>query len=259
MSQWLVLFKKEVLEMWRNYKWIWIPTVFILLGVLQPLTAHYMPQILEANNLPKEMIENIPIPTAPQVLVEVLSHYGLLGILILVLSFMASVAGEKQNGSAVLVLVKPVSHLSYITAKWTAITSATLFSFALGYLAAWYYTGILVGEVSFIDFIASLLVYSVWLIFVVTVTLFFSTWMKSNGAIAFLSILTIGAISIATSLFSNVLTYSPSKLNSYAGSIVMGGGELGSTFWYTMLITIGIIILCIVGANKMLQRQDIGE
>ncbi len=49
MMQWFVVFRRENLENWRNYKWIWIPIVFMLLGVMDPLSTYYLPKIIEAN------------------------------------------------------------------------------------------------------------------------------------------------------------------------------------------------------------------
>lgn len=47
-SAW-VLYRKEMLEMTRSYKLIWIPVVFIILGIMQPLTTYYLPEILKAS------------------------------------------------------------------------------------------------------------------------------------------------------------------------------------------------------------------
>lgn len=41
------MYNKEMLEMWRSFKWLWVPLVFILLGIMQPVTTYYLPQILE--------------------------------------------------------------------------------------------------------------------------------------------------------------------------------------------------------------------
>ncbi|MEH7526490.1 hypothetical protein V7149_24970 [Bacillus sp. JJ1503] len=48
MNQWVTLFNKEMVELSRNFKWIWVPIVFILLAVKEPLTVYFMPQILDA-------------------------------------------------------------------------------------------------------------------------------------------------------------------------------------------------------------------
>ena len=61
MNNFLILFKKEMKESMRNGKWIWIPVVFMIIGVSQPLTSYYMPQILEAaGNLPDGAVIEIP-------------------------------------------------------------------------------------------------------------------------------------------------------------------------------------------------------
>jgi ABC-2 type transport system permease protein len=43
MSQFLVLFRKEMLELWRSYKWLWVPLVFLFLGIIQPAATYYLP------------------------------------------------------------------------------------------------------------------------------------------------------------------------------------------------------------------------
>lgn len=48
MKQWFTLLNKEFLEMARNYKWVWMPITFVLLGVMDPLTTYYLPEILNS-------------------------------------------------------------------------------------------------------------------------------------------------------------------------------------------------------------------
>ncbi|HAQ07252.1 MAG TPA: ABC transporter permease, partial [Bacillus bacterium] len=144
MNQWLTLFNKEVLEMARNYKWIWVPITFIVLGVMDPLTTYYMPQILDSvGGLPEGAVIEIPTPTAIEVFIMSMSEYQTIGILIIVLSMMGIVAGERKSGVAQLILVKPVSHISFITSKWASSLVLMLLSLFLGLLASWYYTGVL--------------------------------------------------------------------------------------------------------------------
>ena len=114
MSQWLTLFQKEIFEMWRNFKWIWVPITFILLGVSEPLTSYYMKHILDSlGGLPEGAVIDIPTPTAGAVLASGLSQYTTLGVLIIVLSTMGIIAGERKSGVAAMILVKPVSYLFF--------------------------------------------------------------------------------------------------------------------------------------------------
>ncbi|MEN2666078.1 hypothetical protein [Listeria aquatica] len=42
------LLAKEWLEKKRNLKWIWLPVVFAILGLTQPLMVKFLPEILKA-------------------------------------------------------------------------------------------------------------------------------------------------------------------------------------------------------------------
>lgn len=240
MMQWGVMFRKELLEMWRNYKWIWVPLVFILLGIMQPVVMYYMPQIIEsAGGLPSGSVIEIPLPSPGEVLAETLGQFNTLGLLILALAFMGIISAERASGVAGLILVKPVSYAAYVSAKWAAAMVLTAVSGIAGTLAAWYYTVQLIGDLSLSVVIASLGLFLLWLAFVVTLTVFFSALMKSQGAVAFLTLLTVTGITLLTSLFSKVMKYSPSKLAEYAGNIFMTD-PAPSSMW----LSIGVTVLC---------------
>jgi ABC-2 type transport system permease protein len=254
MNQWMVLYRKEMLEMGRNYKWLWVPLVFILLGLMNPVTAYYTPQLLEANGLSAEVIKSLPVPTGTEVMAKALGQYGTLGMLILVLSFMGTVAGERLHGSATLVLVKPVSRLTYITSKWAGMMTLTIVSFVLGYAATWYYTDILIGAVPFDRIWQSLLLYSVWLLFMTTVTLFFSCLLLSSGGIAFLSLLTAAALTLITGLLGRYMKWSPGRLSGEA-SHLLNSGQAGTGLWLPLVVTALLAALLIYGAAAYAQRK----
>lgn len=251
MIQWLVLFKKEWLEMTRNYKILWIPLVFILLGIMQPVTSYYLPDIIKAaGDLPEGAVFEIPEPTAQEVIVQTLGQYSQIGVLILVLAFMGIVASEKNSGVTDIILVKPVSFVNYITAKWLSVVLMTLGSFLLGILASWYYTGILIGDIAFADVLRGSLVYVLWLIFIVTVTVFLSTLISSSGFVAFLSLLVAIGLSALTSLLSKWMVWSPARLSSHAGNLFVTGSP-DENFTLTMSITV-VLIIALVGSAVVL-------
>jgi ABC-2 type transport system permease protein len=254
MKQWIVLYHKEMLEMWRNYKLLWVPLVFIIIGVMNPVMTYYMPQLLEANGLTKEIIQAIPTPTGAEIMVKTLSQYNTLGILILVLSFMGTVASERQSGSVIMVLVKPVPHLSYITAKWVAMLSLTIVAFALGYIATWYYTGVLIADVPFSQIWQSLLIYALWLVFVISVTLLYSSLLNSTGGIAFLSLLTLAAFSLSTSIFASYTRWSPGRLSAEAGTLLTKG-IISTNLWSAISVTAIMIVVLIGGAAFISKRK----
>lgn len=257
MTQWLVLYSKEMTEMWRSYKWIWVPIVFVLLGVSQPVVSYYLPDILKsAGNLPEGAVIQIPVPSAPQVLAETLSQYNTLGVLILVLSFMGVISAERQSGAAGLVLIKPVPFASYITAKWAGAFTLTVASFGLGYAASWYYTVMLIGSVEPVLVLKSFLLYGLWLLFVVTITVMLSAAMKGSGGIAFLSLGFVALLSILNGLIGKYMKWSPSTLPGHAGSI-LSGGEAGDLLPLAIIVTAVAIVAMLGIAVHLFGKKEL--
>lgn len=224
MRQWGVLYSKENLEMWRNKKWVWVPLVFILLGIMQPFSSRYLPELIDTlGGMPEGTVLQIPTPPSEQVIVETLSQFGMVGVLILVLAVMGTVAAERQNGVAGMILVKPVPFISYISAKWAGMFTLTIVSFLAGLISAWYYTEVLIGKVDLSLLIQSALIYCLWFSFVISVVLLFSSMLKGIGAVAFASLAIVFGLSIITSIFEWLMQWNPAMLPGHAASVMMEG------------------------------------
>jgi ABC-2 type transport system permease protein len=244
MSQWMTLFQKEILEMWRNFKWIWVPITFILLGVSEPLTSYYLPQIIDSlGNLPEGSVIEIPPPSAGAVLATGLSQYSTLGVLIIVLGTMGVIAGERKSGVAAMILVKPVSYLSYVTSKWAGSLLLVWLSLFIGYLSTWYYTGQLFDWIPFGEFLQSFVLYGLWLTVVLTITVFFSSALLAPGMAGFISLALTLVVSIVSGALSHLLEWSPSQLTNYASALLTVGELPESTLPASLLSIIVIVIL----------------
>lgn len=256
MRQWTVLFKKEWIEMTRNFKILWIPLVFILLGIMQPVTSYYLPEIIKAaGELPEGAVFDIPVPTPQEVLVQTFGQYSQIGVLVLVLAFMGIVAAEKNSGVSDIILVKPVSFANYITAKWVSITIMTLGSFLLGILASGYYTGVLIGDVDFGELIKGSLVYGTWLVFLMTVTLLLSSLFKSNIFVAFMSLLVAIGLSALTSLLSKWMTWSPARLSTHASSLLLTGSP-DKQFALSLTVSLLLILVLLVSSIYLFAKKE---
>jgi ABC-2 type transport system permease protein len=244
MSQWMTLFQKEILEMWRNFKWIWFPITFILLGVSEPLTSYYLPQILDSlGNLPEGAVIEIPPPSAGVVLATGLSQYSTLGVLIIVLGTMGVIAGERKSGVAAMILVKPVSYLSYVTSKWAGSLLLVWLSLFIGYLSTWYYTGQLFDWIPFGEFLQSFVLYGLWLTVVLTITVFFSSALLAPGMAGFISLALTLVVSIVSGALSHLLEWSPTQLTNYASALLTVGELSESTLPASLLSILVIVIL----------------
>ncbi|WP_028609452.1 ABC transporter permease [Paenibacillus harenae] len=255
-----VMVQKELLELVRSFKLLWVPLVFVLLGVMQPVTMFYMPLLLEkAGNMPEGSVIDIPLPTGTEVLAQTLQQFGTLGILVLVLTAMSTVSGERNSGAASLILVKPVSPFAYIGSKWTSMLLLAWGALSAGYLAAWYYTELLIGEVPAKQVIGSLLIYGLWLSFVLTMTLLFSTLLKSPAAAAFSVLGASVTLSLISGIFPKQMGWSPGALSGYAYQFVVGESFASGRFWLAAISGLFLIILALTASAALLRRSPAAE
>lgn len=257
MTTWLVMYNKEMLELWRSYKWLWVPLVFVLLGIMQPVVSYYMPQIIEnAGGLPEGTVIEIPLPTAAQVMVETLSQYNTLGILILVLAVMATVSGERTSGVAGMILIKPVSFASYVTSKWAGAVTLTAASLLLGSLSAWYYTLQLIGSLPFEHMVLGTMLYGLWLAFVMALVVAFSAILRSTGAVAFLTLLVTIGLSVLPSLFAEWMKWSPGTLTQHASGAIMTGRWPEDSL-LPVLVTVALLVAVLTVSVKALRSKEL--
>lgn len=251
-----VFYRKEMLEMIRSYKLIWIPVVFIILGIMQPLTIYYMPEILKASgDVPPGLLESFEIPSAAVVMAQALGQYGTIGMLVLALGSMNALAGERYSGTAEMILVRPISPAAIVFAKWAALLTLLVISLGLGAAGAAYYTEQLIGPLYWNDVIAASGVYGLWLLCVVSATLFFSAFLRPPVA-AFLGLALMAGLSLGNSLLPSWFGWTPSALSGLSAGILTNG----ESFRVGPYLSAGILIMIsIVGASLLTRNNNLPD
>lgn len=252
---WL-MYRKEMLEMVRSYKLLWIPVVFLLLGVMQPIVYFYLPNILAASgDMSAELVKNLPVPLPSEVMVNTLSQFSTIGVLVLAIAGMNIVSGERYSGTAALVLVRSVPSLYFIISKWLGQLTLLVISFALGYGGAWYYTVQLMGSVHWQDGLAAGALYLLWFAFAQSLILLFSTLFRGSAA-AVISLLIMAALSLSNGLVPSWFSWSPAHLLSYAGAIFTGTDFSAVA---ALIVTSLGCLLCLAASTVLLRQQGISD
>lgn len=244
MSQFTVLFQKELKESVRNLKWVWIPIVFILLGIMEPITTYFLPQILEsAGNMPDGAVFQLPEMTPGQIFGSALGQYQFIGMLIIAFAFSGLVAKERKNGTAAFLYVRPLSYSSYILSKWSSSLLLLLASFVVGISASAYYIHLLFGEFSLAKFFGMIGIYSLWIVVALSMTLLMSA-LFSPGIATALSIFLIVFFPMIDGLILRYWPWTPWKLYSYA-AMLMAGDAPNADLWWTIAIAVLLVIVCV--------------
>ncbi|PWU66855.1 MULTISPECIES: ABC transporter permease [Gracilibacillus] len=257
--QWKTIFMKELLEDWRSYKWIWVPLVFILFCIMDPLSTYYLPQIIQAvGGLPDGAVIDIPETEPEMAIMMSLTQMSMLGVLVVIAITMGVIAGERKSGVAELILVKPVRYVTYILAKWSAKLLLVFVSYLVGMLASWYYVNLLFGEITIIEFFSLFLFYFVWLIFVVTLTVFYNTMMKVPGLVLTSTVITIMAMSVLNQIFSFRLPWLPNSISEHI-TTMLTEGSIPNELWMASAITLGLSLILLLFSRYIFQTKEMAE
>ncbi|MEO4053224.1 ABC transporter permease subunit [Solibacillus sp. CAU 1738] len=242
MTQFNVLLIKEFLECWRSFKLLWIPLVFVFLGVSDPLLNYYLEDILAAvGNMPEGFQMMFPELKPADLLLASTGQFQLIGLIVLVSAFIGSISRERANGTATLMYVRPVSATAMFMSKWIMASVVGIVSATLGYAGSMYYTSILYGSVAVSDFLAMLCTYFVWIIFVMAITVSMSAAFHTGVAAAIaIIILPIGLL--IDQVIGSFWAWTPWKLANYGVEFVAGTVDTGD-YRATLIITLVLIVM----------------
>jgi ABC-2 type transport system permease protein len=137
-----ILLRKELIESWRTRRLPVVALLFIGVGILSPLTARYLNEILKVA-MGDQLPLVLPAPSPLMAVEQLQKNLGQLGALAAIALAMSSVSGELDRGTAALVLAQPVGRPAFLVAKLTAIATVLGVCVALASGVAWAYTTIL--------------------------------------------------------------------------------------------------------------------
>jgi ABC-2 type transport system permease protein len=253
----LASLRKEFVELARTYRLLILALVLILFGLLSPLMAKVLPELMKIIPGAEAFAGLIPTPTVVDAVTQFVKNMSQFGLLLALLLSMGAVAQEKDRGTAVLVLVKPLPRAVFILTKFVALALAflacLLVASALGYL----YTVILFQAPDAGGWLVMTLLMWMYLLVFVAVTLLGSTLVKSQAAaagIGFAALLLMGLVGAIPGLGK----YLPSYLTSWGG-VAAGLPAVGAvpSVWPALAVSVAIIIVSLLAAWAIFERQEL--
>jgi len=254
MNSFFALLKKETMEFSRTYKFLIIITVFLILAILSPLTAKFMPEIM-AQFLPKEVAENFPKPTALESWAQFFKNFSQIGLFVLALLFAGSLIHERIEGTLIILLTKGLRRSTVVLAKtvfamliWTVMY---WLAFAVTYFYTWYYwKGYHADHLS-------LAVGNLWLfgLLLIAVILLGNVLFKSIYANLLWTALFVG-IWFVIAIFPKAADYNILRLAADGNNLLQGLVKTHEYLWIYS-ITIGLILLMLFLAVRIFNKKPL--
>lgn len=253
MTGFSAILRKELLETWRTYRLVAVLGVCAVVGIISPVTARYIREIVEAVG-GSQLSGVIPDPTVGDAVDQLLKNLAQFGGLLAILLAMGSVASEQERGSAAFVLTKPATRGAFLAAKVITIGLALLAGTGLAGAIAWAYTAILFEPLPIAGFAAACLVAWLGLATVGAVTFLASAALRSAVAAAGVGFvfLLIGGI---LGVLPGVGRFMPGALSTHARALALGGADPDVAV--AALVGAAIIVAALGLAWASFRRQEL--
>jgi ABC-2 type transport system permease protein len=245
--------RKELLEAWRGKRFLVAVILLGAFGMMSPLLAKFMREIFSAVPGAEMFSAMIPEATVMDAIGQYIKNIEQFGILLALLLSMGLVTGEKEHGTAALMLSKPLSRNSFILSKFLGVAVVLLAAVFVAAIGGYYYTLFLFEPLPLGNWLAFngalLLVFLV----VTAITLLFSTLFNSQAAAAGAGL----GLYLLISLLGNSPTlapYTPGYLVNWGVGLFNGGTEPA---WASLGVCLGLIAICLTFACLVFRRQEL--
>jgi ABC-2 type transport system permease protein len=217
-----VFLRKELREAFRSNRLLIVSVIFLLLGIISPLTAKYTPELLKLIGTGQAGVQiSFPTPTVTDAIVQYLKNVAGTGIFIAILLPMGMVAREKERGTAAFVLTKPVSREAFLAAKLVSLLVMLALGVLLAAVATYVYTAILFEPIALGGFIACTLLILLSLLVYGLLTFLGSTVANSQLPAVGIGLAAWVVISLV-GIFPKVAQFTPSGLMEPASAFAQG-------------------------------------
>lgn len=255
------LLRKESRQLWRSFQLPAFLLIVLFFALLDPLTARYQ------NELWRRFAQGIeitlPPPTAAQALSDFIGDAASIGLFVLILITMGTIAQERESGVTEWLLTRPVSRRAYVLAKALVLGLGITATVALTMGVASLYTWSLFGSLPTLrQLLWAGLGLLLHLLLGAAITLTASASMRSAWAAAGIGFLfwAINGTSYALLHASTAARFLPYAVAGRAAEVLAVAPTPISELWRlngpAMLLAAALIIAAVSFAVHTVNRQE---
>lgn len=247
----MTLWRLELLRLWRTGR-IWIIVgIHVLFGIIGPLGARYLPEIIERFGGGIEVV--VPEPTAVDGMGQFASNAGQLGLLAVLAVAAAALAFDARPEWAAFLRTRVVAVRALVVPRVMASTAVAILGLAVGSVVAAVLTRLLIAPVPVGDLLLGIVLGAVYLAFAVAVvavaasiaTQTMSTVLLSAGTLLVLPIL---------QLLPVIEEWVPSRLLGATTALLAGAGP-GDLVPALVVTVVLVPVLVGVAVHRLEHRE----
>jgi ABC-2 type transport system permease protein len=241
----------ERLRMTRSPRAIALAAVYLFFGLLGPVTARYLQDIINRAQSGVQII--VAHPTPKDGIANYVSQAGQTGLAVVVVIAAGAFAFDARRGLSTFLRTHASTMWQLIAPRFTVTAAAAVAAYALGTLAAWYETALLLGSPPAGAMLAGLLCGSVFLIFAVSVVAAAASVARSTLAVVGITLGALLALPIL-GMAGPLHPWLPSTLLT-APVALLAHGNLGDYLPALATAVAGGALLLAVATSRLARRE----
>lgn len=245
------LFKNEMAEQFRSRKLVVMLFVFVFFGILSPVTAMFMPDIIGSISESQNIKIIVPEPTWLDAVAQYLKNITQMGSFILIIVYMGIVAKEKENGIMVFLFVKPLSRKAYMLSKFAAATTSAFISMSAAFIFSAFYTALFFDGFNILAYATLNLLMLLNIVTIMFIVILFSSLFKSQIVAGVMSFVTYLIISLASQVGS-LGEFLPSGLLTEANRVIIGT----PVNYSSVFASVSICLICVFISVQSIRKWE---
>lgn len=246
------LWRLEVLRLTRSGRGLALVAVYVVFGLLGPITARYIDELvsLAGGDLEGATIE-FPDPVPADGIAQYVSNANQIGILVAVGVAAGALAFDAVPEMAVFLRTRVGSMWRLLLPRFVVAFLATAGAYMLGAVAAWYETWALIGSLDALDMLAGIGLGVIFLAFVVALVGAVAQWTRTVIATVATCLVILVAMPVV-GVVDVVGRWSPSRLASGLAVMAAGGdlADFTGPVMVSVLATAGLCRAAVAGAKR---------
>lgn len=253
MKTYIAFTKKEIYELAKTYKLLLIVVVFLILGFMNPITAKFTPDLLEAC-MEEGVKIDIPEPTIMDSWVQFFKNVSQMGLVILVIMFSGIISNELTKGTLINMLTKGLSRKTVVLSKFTSACLIWTMAYFLAAAVTFLYSMLFWEDTEVPNLLFSVSLVWIFGIFMISAVILGGILFKSSyGAMLFCGFVVVCLMFLK--MLPSIKEYNPFQLISVNMDILKENIEvvdLIKSIW----ITLGASVLFLISSVVVFCKRE---
>jgi len=247
--------RKEFLEIFRTWR-IWVlPGMLLFFAVSGPLMAKFTPEILKAvgGSDMAALVKALPKPSYTEAYGQWIKNLSQIGLFAIIIIYGGLISSERKDGTAILVLTKPLSRTSYVIAKAVVHCVFLLVAVGVTTVATWSVTRMVFGKSPGAPLWWAVVAWLALAIFFLGVMTLLSSLLSSQAGAAGIGLAVFAALSVA-GMSEPLRRFTPAGLVQ-APALLAAGKE--SAILSPVITSCGLAILLVMAAAEIFRTKEL--